>query len=250
MALKYLFFHYGPGGNCDTERSWLAARFPQIEFWNQPKTTTFDDLKQACSFKLLEFSKIHNHFGVIAHSFGCDLALHALHSSHVKADQLVLISPISSLFSAFENLAQKVLKKDPKIHKELSTALVLFQKRPSLDLFWSLVGCSVKSPVFPSLYWASSEKFKTFQETEKKSQPLDFQMWQIVLNDYISKRLPTPKVNAQHINVYLGDDDPYLKIQSDVLYWQAHLPGCHVLTVPNCGHYPHLEKPETVFANI
>ena len=70
--LRYLFLHFGPGGNAGLERKWLSSNIASVDFWDQPKNvSSFEELVQRCA----SHYKSGQYDGIIAHSFGCDLAL-------------------------------------------------------------------------------------------------------------------------------------------------------------------------------
>ncbi len=113
MKKSFFFLHYGPGGNCDAERSYFGdlSCKDNFYFWDQPATKTFDELLNATAAEFERYTRNNQCLGIVGHSFGCDLAVALAKYLSVKkapAPELILIAPIPNLISAFKNLGQRV----------------------------------------------------------------------------------------------------------------------------------------------
>jgi alpha-beta hydrolase superfamily lysophospholipase len=148
---KYLFLHYGPGGNADLERFWLKDIEGVVDFWNQPQLSgaecTFDHLL-AC---VVEKYDSGNYGGIVAHSFGCDLALNALNRVQNPVNQLILISPIRDLPKSFLAFGEKLMGA-----AKCSELRRLIESREAnrgaispeeIAAFWMVVGGIVAEPI-------------------------------------------------------------------------------------------------------
>ncbi len=243
MKPKFLFFHYGPGGNCDIEKRWLSHKYPNIEFWDQPKSSSYDQLKMACATKLQNtFGK--NPVNIIAHSFGCNIAIDILNEQKYTVENLILLSPVSNLFEAFKNISSRILEKsdlDIQLRNEISIALSLFTSNPSIDLFWSLIEKLIRYPNMLDLYFAQTAIGNRYKDEMTKSTPFDFEMWQTVLSDYLSETRKNSSVASNFTRILIGKFDPYIQLDNEMIYWQKIFPNVLVEPVET-GHYPHLES--------
>lgn len=240
-----LFLHYGPGGNCDVERAWLSSKWPGVEFWDQPKTQSFAELRAACIDKVKEFSRDSEQINLIGHSFGCDLVSAVLTElPNIKAN-CTFISPILSLYDAFANLGARILLQqdlDTEYKIQLKSAVDALKSQPNIENLWAAIGKMVEYKDFAKLYWCSNEKFTKYTNDLKSCLPFDFVMWQTVLTDYIKNySLNLPK-NIVQLKIIMGEQDPYLHCDEACRVWRMKCPQAIIETVGNTGHYPHLES--------
>tara|TARA_B110001454_G_scaffold171291_1_gene162037 strand:- start:68375 stop:69160 length:786 start_codon:yes stop_codon:yes gene_type:complete len=246
--LRYLFLHYGPGGNAALERIWLKNWSSKIDFWDQPTNLgSFSDLASHCADQF----KSGNYDGIIAHSFGCEIA--------VKVNELVgeniksyFISPLRDIPSAFINLANFLAKSALSIERktQLIEVSAQMEKTPNwmpkknlssegMANFIKLISTISADPKYYRCFWSKSECLARYESILTQLPPLDLTCWQNVMMDFLGNHQISIQKNNLH--VFVGSDDPYLGLTRDEqLYWEnleAKFSLCEKV-----GHYPHLES--------
>lgn len=238
-SLRYLFLHFGPGGNADLERKWLSGYNSKVDFWDQPKdVSSFSELVHRCA----ERYRVGGYHGIIAHSFGCDLALKIADLLSGSQPKLILISPLRDVPKAFVSLAQHLA--DETVSQErthqLRLALESVQSGGSrLDAFTQLAKVIGADPLYYRHFWAQPQKLKAFETVAVELTPLDVKCWQTILVDLILNYQMA--LNGKKAQVYMGAKDPYYGlIRDEETYWKSS--GADVSLIENAGHYPHLES--------
>lgn len=238
-SLRYLFLHFGPGGNADLERKWLSGYKSKVDFWDQPKNvSSFKELVHLCA----ERYKVGGYHGIIGHSFGCDLALKIAELLSDPQPKLILISPLRDVPKAFVSLAQHLA--DDAVSQERKHQLRLaFEGAQSgvsaLDAFTQLAKVIGADPLYYRRFWAQAQMLKAFEEVAAELTPLDMKCWQAVLADVILNYQMA--LNGKKAQVYIGSKDPYYGlIRDEDAYWKNS--GADVSLIENAGHYPHLES--------
>jgi len=243
-----LFLHGGPGMGTAVERNWWKDRF-NVEWWEQPaipaaSQTPFNDLVAATEQKLLARAEVAGGpVPVIAHSFGCALALEMAHRHPQCIAALNLLGAFGDLPLCFLRLAERILS-DLSEPSAMQAAIIAAKTTPSSETFWSLLGLIIAHPGFIDHYWApGSAKPRDFYNqlatTEALMNPAVFQA---VMDDYLSHTLPqgvAPYTGP--VRVFIGRYDPLLVPEIDYAPWSARFPQA-TLQVVDTGHYVHLES--------
>lgn len=223
---------------------WLKDIEGSIDFWNQPQFSgaecTFDYLVEC----VVEKYDSGNYDGIVAHSFGCDLALNALSRVRNPVNELILISPIRDLSESFLAFGEMLIgaAKCSELRRmiEIREANRSAISPEEVAAFWGVVGGIVADPQFYTRYWGTSQKLLEFESVSSKLTPLNFNMWQSILNDFFNHASSGLSVNCKK-TVILGNKDPYyLKVEDESAYWQKQ--GFISRVMDNCGHHPHLES--------
>lgn len=246
--LRYLFLHFGPGGNAGLERLWLQNYSSLVDFWDQPtNVSTFDELSRQC----VDRYNSGNYKGIIAHSFGCDLAFKISQKLNIPIE-MHFISPLRDIPTAFINLAHNLAAEaesgDRKI--QLTEAAQKMKATPNwepgknlspadLNQFVQLVMAAGADPNYYRAFWFQPEKLKAFEHALPKIPQLDQTCWQNVMIDFLVNH--QAKEKAVKAQVYVGVEDPYFGLLRDEKsYWEKS--GANFVSLEKTGHYPHLES--------
>ncbi|OYZ17595.1 MAG: hypothetical protein B7Y39_14970 [Bdellovibrio sp. 28-41-41] len=236
--LRYLFLHFGPGGNAALERKWLTSYKSAVDFWDQPKdVSSFEELVQQC----VNQYNVGQYNGIIAHSFGCDLALKVKDLVNIRDSNLILISPLRDLPKAFINFAQHLASEAaiPERKQDLTAAAKGMEMASNkIEAFARLVTAVSSDPLYYRRLWAQASKLKEFEAVASQFPPVDMNCWRTVLVDYILNHQVSLK--GRKAKVYIGSEDPYYGlIRDEESYWSEQ--GGNVYLIEDVGHYPHLE---------
>lgn len=245
---SHLFLHYGPGGNSEIERLWLNQYLDKINFFDVPDDCNqFSKITAQYESVLDEMTKT-GPTSLIGHSFGADVALELAHRFPQKVSEIILVSPMRSLYDSFVELGKKVSLISPE-NTALLEAVKEMETNSSSDpekragFFWKFVGEAFKSPDIFSIYWSDKDQFSKYGGFMQSSKPMNMESWQAGLNDYL---INEPKVYDREIKapvkVILGESDPYYSQKGELAFWSSKLGKENVHGIPACGHYPHLEK--------
>lgn len=183
-----------------------------------------------------------NYQGVIAHSFGCDLALNMTGHTKRPIQEMILLSPIRDLALGFANLGNILGKKTEAaaLMQEIEKRNGLSSSAQEIDKFWVMIQAMITDPAFYRAYWADEDHYKLHMEMMPKLPPLDLSMWQTGITDFLRNKTASPPATALKKKVFLGDKDPYyLDVGAEKLAWEKL--GFSVGIEKNCGHYPHIE---------
>lgn len=252
--MKYIFFHYGPGGNANAEMQWPL--FPgDVEFWNQPQVSTYKDLVSRCIEKALEHKRKNKNLNIVAHSFGCDLALEV--SREVKVDHMVLLCPMVDIPMSFFNFSHKILRHpelDNSLKLKIEEELVVFNPS-NIASFWNLVSLITQFPFFDLMYWRNRDAYEKYKKIVSQEAAFDFIMWQKVLNSFLESDSKSKLIfntvdendGCQKMDILLGKYDPYFDEKRDVLFWKENFSKANIQIVES-GHFPHFET--QILSNI
>ena len=261
MKKSFFFLHYGPGGNCDAERSYFGD-LPfkdHFYFWDQPATKTFDELLDATAEEFERYTRNNQCLGIVGHSFGCDLAaalMKYLSIKKIAPADLIFIAPIPNLISAFKNLGQRVARQND-LHADVRAALQekllkLSKATNNVQALWDFVFTIYGYPNVGRLFWSNAKAFENFVGRSSAFRAVDLATWQSVLTDYIQNHKAALSKEslasfASKTKVYVGEEDPYLDAATGATFWNKILVAQNVMNVSLAGHHPHLEKPSNFF---
>lgn len=248
---RSLFLHYGPGGNSFVENKILGKLTDKIYFWDQPKVkhrpNPYSSLVALCEEQLLKVSSPCN---IVAHSFGCDLALSILKSNPNLVSKTILISPLRNIPNCFINLAKKLL--EIKNSVPLSQALLSAESKTDnlsleANLFWSLITQISTHPNYNSSFWQSHECMTNYFSLAAEASAFDAEEWQVLVHDYLFTQKQNNYEILKNTNTHalFGANDPYLT-PAALEYWKELLGKDNVSIIDNVGHFPHLEQPSSI----
>lgn len=234
------FLHYGPGGNSDAEKLFLAKDYPKIYFWDQPPTATFNQLVESACDHFNSIQKLSKIRYLVGHSFGCDLAQTLAHKLDLEINML-LAAPVCNLPNAFCNLAQRVLEQsdlDPTLSAVIQSKKLRVENSPrETSIIWDLVFTIYQYPQISRLFWHNEDMYNRYVSLAPSFKPLDLESWQRTLDDYIM-RTPEPHPQfSSKTQVLIGQHDPYYAQLPPHPDWN----GGKVKISSLSGHYPHLE---------
>jgi pimeloyl-ACP methyl ester carboxylesterase len=254
LKQKYLFFHYGPGGNASLERIWLKDLMSKVDFWDLPHSSLESVSFESMIKVALDKFRTGSYRGIIGHSFGCDIALKVAELAGKQIEDLVLISPIRNIPAGFVALAQKLSsteldKSRQNLLQTVSSELVSVLNKSSsttllssetLPIFFKLVQAIATDPSYYKVYWKQLDKLSFYEKHFSETIPMDFTVWQTLLSKYFLESSPKFEYPFPG-TVIFGENDPYyIQFLEEKKHWEKlHF---KVLSTPDAGHYPHLES--------
>lgn len=232
-----LFLHMGPGFHSLIESSIFGDKIPSMEFWNQPKETSFLGLVKSTEQAFLNLKQ--NKVDLYAHCFGAHLALTLAKKYPDKIGKIVILNSSVSPFNYFVNIGLKLKALDQKEAMALKAAPAAAQ----METIFKLAGI----PEFNSMYWFSKEKQQEMEAKYFSQQPaLDLNVFAAVFGDFLGQvdnlwqeQLPW---NGP-VQVLYSEDDVLLKYADDIASWAQVFPNVKFKSVRGVGHYAHLESP-------
>jgi len=244
---KFLFIHFGPGGNAQVERAWLGAQNSHIEFWDYtPPQNANHSFSELVDTYIQKIESSHQPLALVGHSFGANVAIAIHQQIPERIISLTLLSPLPKAAPAFLNLGRRIaVLQNPSLQNRVSSFESFLKKQsPASDVLnemWSLVFEIAQAPNFYSSYWASSSLFEKYAALCSKCKPLDFAVWQKTLSDFVINHEKDQQIKTQvPVRIFLGDKDPYY-LWEEKLYWVHMVGEKNVTILQNCGHHPHLE---------
>ncbi len=249
-----LYLHMGPGMNAHCERNLLATEWTDTEFWDQPTISDSQDaflvlVKAVCQKVQQKFQRSQKPITLVGHSFGGHLAIEALKEVGAMVDRCELLSPVYDLPSGFLGVL-KALGKDagttPELKMEIEKYLLASEGsrlgRP--QNFWEYIQLITQDPMFFRVYWAEPDLFRKFGRVAASAPPLDLETFQFVLND-IFEKVDFSKAKKSlwtgPVEITFGALDPLVDVEREDRLWKSVFPQAQVRTLPESGHYLHLE---------
>lgn len=234
-----LFLHMGPGFHARIENALFSKKHPNILFWNQPEVTTFDDLINAAHEKVLElFKKNSMPIGLIAHSFGGQIAKEITQRDPKKISSLYLINAAYDPFECFLNLKNHI--RDVTVNSFDSDQLRAASPDDKIQFIISLSSSSH----FQSLYWHSQENFKKYSEIFSNYPPLNPIVFINIFKSYLTQRDSSKNqspINISEVKLHYSKHDLLLNKEKDIDPWKIIYPNCEFIISEKSGHYLYLE---------
>lgn len=232
-----LFLHMGPGFHSLIEESIFGDKIPSMDFWNQPKETTFLGLVKSAEQAFLNLKQ--DKVDLYAHCFGAHLALALAKKYPDKIGKIVILNSSVSPFNYFSNIGLRLKVLDQKEAAKLKSAPATAQ----MEAIFKLAG----NPEFNSMYWFSKEK-QHEMETKYFSQqpPLDLNVFASVFGDFLGQVAKLWKEQLPWngpVRLLYSEDDVLLNYAEDIAPWANVFPNVKFESVRGVGHYAHLESP-------
>lgn len=232
-----LFLHMGPGFHSLIEKSIFGDKMPSMDFWSQPKETTFLDLVKSTEQAFLNLKQ--DKVDLYAHCFGAHLALALANKHPDKIGKIVILNSSVHPFNYFVNIGIKLRAFDQIEAMALKSSPAAVQ----METIFKLAGLEE----FNSMYWFSKEKQQELETKCFSQQPaLDLNVFANVFGDFLgqidklwNEQLPW----KGSVDVIYSKDDILLKYAEDVAPWVQAFPNVKFTSVQGVGHYAHLESP-------
>ena len=184
---KYLFLHYGPGGNASIERVLLKSLCNIVDFWDQP--TDCSSYQHLCNVvnKKWESSSAES---IVAHSFGCTLIHSIMRITNKVPKSIVLLSPVRDYPKAYLNFANLLNKKEntevllsgilPAAEEDLSK-----QDSNIAEICWRAIQSIVSIDNWFQYNWAKETSYLKVLSIADDTVPLDFINFKNIFLDYV-----------------------------------------------------------------
>lgn len=232
-----LFLHMGPGFHSLIEESIFGNEMPTMEFWNQPKVTSFLRLVKSAEdvFLGLRQEKID----LYAHSFGAQLALKLVQRFPDKIGKIVLLNSSIDPFNCFLNIGLRLKIIGEHEAKKLKSSSPLTK----METIFKIAGV----PDFSSAYWFSKEKQSEMEAAFfTKVPPIDLKVFSAVVKDFLQKQNLLGKNLGitwnGPVQIIYSESDFLLNYSEDIAPWAQIFPNAIFRPVQGVGHYAHLES--------
>jgi len=230
------------------ERALLSRAQPEVYFWDQPLTRgprAFSELVDAAAVETERLARENGGpIRVLAHSFGGNVLRALLEKSGALISEITLYNCGLDWPGGFLNLL-RLLGRDGETMPELRARIDAYANRQDADAtdLWSTLGLLAEDPAFMRLYWPRREDFSAYAELGAERRPLDFETLRSVLNEFLSSPLSIPKRISWKggAKLFVGEKDPLGDAETLSRDWRKILPQIEVETVPDSGHFTHLE---------
>ncbi len=229
-----LFLHMGPGFHADIERELYSGKFPSVDFWNQPKVTTYADLINSAQIKIDEAKPEV----LIAHSFGAQIVMSVIDKAPTVQEIIFLNSGLDP-FECFLNMAKSI--PEQKMDTEKAKNLREGPTQSKMEFIFGLA----TNPKFPVLYWTSTEKMMQYQDIFSRHAPLEIPVFAGIFPDYLEKRrtmIPDKISWKGKSTIYFSKDDVLLDRTKDIEPWKTKFPQSQIISLADVGHYSHIEN--------
>lgn len=233
----------GPGFHAKIENQFFAKTYPSILFWNQPLTTSFEDLTNATLHKIEE---IHNSLkkpvNLYAHSFGGQLALYAVLHRPELIGNIKMLNSAFDPFECFLNLSD--LDEENKNKLKNSTT------QEKMQLIFSLAS----QQDFSNLYWKSIQKKQEYEQLAIQYENLDVATFAQVFTSFldskhyhklISKTLSLSTSWNNSLTILRSLEDNLIKKPADCDDWKTLFKSANIVNILNSGHYSLFDNTET-----
>ncbi|RYZ65934.1 MAG: hypothetical protein EOP09_13485 [Proteobacteria bacterium] len=152
---RRLFLHWGPGGNAQVEREYFPAHLG-IDFWDRPRNShpsAFTDGVNATQSHLEKLHAVHGPIDLIAHSFGCAIALELSFRVPTLIRSITLLSGNEDVVRGTYQLAGELVKRGLG-SLDLAPTLQAAERFQSWESFQALIPALFTVPHLFSYYWA------------------------------------------------------------------------------------------------
>lgn len=244
-----LFLHGGPGLSCGAERARYGAQLP-IHWWDQPRGVVmfahpFGELVEMATDTVSECAQqCGQPVGLVAHSFGAQLALHVASRIPEQLYAVTLLAPVFDIVDALARVARCVLERRADA-AGLQRALRLLAQQPSSrDGFWLLVDELMATPDFLRVYFSdeAANEYAAFVDLMSREPLMDAAAFRALVQD--SWDLPTIHGSialACPVDLVFGKYDVLSNSSDEEAVWLryfTHARSRHL----DAGHFIHLER--------
>lgn len=229
-----LFLHMGPGFHSQVEKLKFAKFYPDVMFWDQPKSKDFSSLCSAAEEIVEKLSEQDGQpISLRAHSFGAQIALHLLQSIPEKIASLVVLNSAYDPFECFLNLWE-----GSSIEKNEVRKLPTSEKM-------SFIFEVASRPDFASRYWHSNAKMQEYIQLADRFPKIDLAEFTKIFSSFLEvtrnrnfeklkSRLSTWK---NPVTIIECIDDQLIQNSNDLGKWPEMFPQAKTYRVSNSGHY-------------
>lgn len=246
------YLHGGPGLSATPEREWLGE-FLGVYWWDQPYPMPsalhpFTELVDAAETEFYRLAvAAGGKIGLLANSFGANLALFLAYRIPRHISSIVLLNPVHDMRTAFLRLAKRLAASNlSQCGELLATAERLATRIDDREKFWQLVGAIFSYPDFLDMYWSPhAEHQRQWLKRLMVANPavFDFEAFQAITNDFLNNPMAIGAVEYRGpVSILLGSHDPLADTRTDGLFWQQYFPQAEIQVV-DAGHFSHLELP-------
>ncbi|MCC2678596.1 MAG: hypothetical protein K0R29_1172 [Pseudobdellovibrio sp.] len=244
----------GPGANAQADEAILSSAFPNVFFWNQPlqknATHAFGNLIEEAKSQVAKLSAANNGnpVNVIAHSFGG----HIFHALSLQIPDLLKSCSfygtgydIPGGFFKLLTVMRQSPSTESALKEKMDTFLAVHHESKASDI-WNYIGLIAQDPAFFRHYWPTQDLFNGFIATAAKTEPMDMESFQNILNDFLNSHFTPENLSKSSwqgpIEIHFGDKDPLIEINKETGLWKTIFPQAHIKVLKNSGHFAHLEK--------
>lgn len=247
---KALFLHSGPGFSCYVERLRLGPKFPDVVFWDQPRTygpTAYTDLVNCTHQKIVELTDesgepIH----IIGFSFGGLLAQEVKKKSPDRFRKTLLISFVPNVLNAFQNLLHHICTAS-RCERQLASQIETFMKgdhsSDSVMYFMEMMSQLIQIPDYMSYYWASQRAYLQYKFDASKGPQLDVNHFLDTLSERLRLRHHAPYATEEPVEMLYGEKDPFVVKEQVIKALGQTMPNAQMQFIEDVGHYPQFEWP-------
>lgn len=233
----------GPGYHAKIEKQFFSQKHPDILFWDQPQTQSFDELTSETLQKIEEiYNNSNTPVSLYAHSFGGQLAFYSLLKKPELIGKIVMLNSAADPFECFLNLSDADEATKAAIRKSTTSE--------KMQLLFSVAGRAD----FADLYWNSKEKKQKYDEVAKNFEELNTNTFVQVFSSFLeseyyknllSKKVAVPASWNKSVIIFRSTEDKLISKPSDCESWLTLLPSAKMIDIKNSGHYSLFDSSET-----
>lgn len=233
----------GPGFHSKIESQFFAKNHPHIVFWNQPLTTSFEDLTNATLHKIEEiYNSSKTPVNLYAHSFGGQLALYAVLNNPELIGKIKMLNSAFDPFECFLNLSD--------LDEDIKTKIRSSSTSEKMQLIFTLAS----RQDFSNMYWKSLQKKQQYDQAAANYENLDVTTFAQVFSSFldsqyykklVNKELQIPAAWNKPMTVLRSVEDNLIKKPSDCDNWKTLFKSANIVNILNSGHYSLFDNPET-----
>lgn len=245
-----LFLHGGPGLSCFAEREHYGTTLP-IYWWDQPRGVVmfahpFAELVEMATDTVSECAQqCGQPVGLVAHSFGAQLALHVASRIPEHLYAVTLLAPAFNIVDALARVGRCVLERRADA-AGLQRALRLLAEQPyNRDCFWLLVDELMATPDFLRVYFSDDAdvEYAAFIDLMAHESLLDASAFRAILQDFWELRpIHGPIALGCPVDLVFGKYDVLSDPSKEEAIWLQYFAQARSRHL-DAGHFVHLERP-------
>jgi pimeloyl-ACP methyl ester carboxylesterase len=266
MIKKVLYFHGGPGLNSNPEKHLLKPLYNRnnidLKFFEEPslKRPAGPIFKSENAYEnyLVHAEKfLMEHFNgeqldLVCHSFGSHICRHLGFKHSDKIRQIFFINSALDLPGTDKNVFNFV-SNDYKNHNEFENAEKLknyaLKIGTTFDEFsikgWLLVS---ENPRFMHYYWTDKSMMRDFVQYFSPPQyEIDPEAFILTRQSWFE---PEVSETAIKVHTIFGLNDIVVNKDKEIEILKNNYSNVTVIFIEDCGHYPHIEKSDSVLRII
>lgn len=245
-----LFLHGGPGLCCLAEREHYDTTL-LIHWWDQPRGVVmfahpFAELVEMATDTVSECAlQCGQPVGLVAHSFGAQLALHVASRIPEHLYAVTLLAPAFNIVDALTRVGRCVLERGADA-AGLQRALRLLAEQPyNRDCFWSLFDALLATPDFLRVYFSrdADAQYAAFAGLMAREPLFDASALRAILQDFWELRpIDGPIAPGCPVDLVFGKYDLLSDPSEEEAIWLQYFPQARSRHL-DAGHFVHLERP-------